>query len=208
MTAALNIQDWNSFNSKLKNNKIVVIDNFFTDMFLSILRIRVLYAKYVDQDYGRYTAINYSEHQDYITRLIVKEFKDHLPVLPKFQRAWSFVYINESTGVEMHADPSRFNVNVWVSSDDSVKNKPFNGLHIYKITPPSNWTRNDWNVYSAKTKEYIDSHKIKPVKIDYKSNRAIIFNGAYFHESNNVSMKEGVDNRRVSYTMLFGTQLE
>ena len=208
MTKALNEQDWDSFNSRLKNNEIVVIDNFFTDEFLSILKIRALYSKYYDTIYPEYAAIDYFIPQDYIMDTIIKEFRHNLSVLPKFQRAWSFVYDNESTGVGIHADPSQFNVNVWVSNDESVKNKTCNGLLIYKIIPPTDWPRNDWNTNPVKVKNYIDSHHLEPIKIDYKSNRAIIFNGAYFHKSDNVSMKEGVHNRRVSYTMLFGEQLE
>jgi hypothetical protein len=210
-TKALNKQDWGSFNSRLKNNEIVVIDNFFTNTFLSILKIRVLYSKYFDQNYGKYKAINYSNDQDYITHEIAKECRHNLSTLPKFQRAWSFVYIGKSSGVEKHSDPSRISINVWVSSNESVKNKTSNGLCIYKITPPPNWTRKDWNPgigNKAHVDHYIDSHHIKPIKIDYKSNRAILFNGAYFHKSNNISMKEGIHNRRVSYTMLFGAQLE
>ena len=208
MTKVLNKQNWGSFNSRLKNNEIVVIDNFFTNTFLTILKIRALYSKYFDDNYDEYRAINYYIDQDYITDTITKEFRHKLSALPKFQRAWSFVYNNESTGVDLHADPSQFNVNVWVSSDESVKNKTCNGLLIYKIIPPTDWPRNNWNTNPVKVKNYIDSHHLEPIKIDYKSNRAIIFNGAYFHKSNNVSMKEGVHNRRVSYTMLFGRQLE
>ena len=210
MTKVFNEQDWDSFNSRLKNNEIVVIDNFFTNMFLSILKIRGLYSKYVDTIYPEYLATDYFIPQDYITDTIVKEVRHNLYVLPVFLYAWTFVYNNESTGVQLHADGGKFTVNVWVSNDESVKNKTCNGLLIYKIIPPSDWTRKDWNArtQAQKVNNYIDSHHLEPIKIDYKSNRAIIFNGAYFHKSNNVSMKEGVHNKRVSYTMLFGTQLE
>ena len=203
-------QDWDSINSSLKNNKITIIDDFFTQEILSILKIRILYTKHFDTNYGTYQAISYLGDQDYITHLIVEKFKNKLNILPPFQRAWSFVYHNESQGVGLHADPSEFNVNIWISSDESVKDKFSNGLKIYKITPPPDWGRNDWNPgkNTEKVKNYLDSNNVKPVKIDYKSNRAVIFNGAYFHESNQVSMKEGVENRRVSYTMLFGSQLE
>ena len=74
--------------------------------------------------------------------------------------------------------------------------------------PPKNWTRKDWNENPDKVKEYIKEKNIQPVKISYKSNRAIFFNGAYFHETNGVSMKDGIENRRVSYTLLFGNNLE
>ena len=208
MTKALNEQDWDSFNSRLKNNEIVVIDNFFTNMFLSILKIRVLYSKYADTIYPEYVSTDYFIPQDYITDTIVKEVRHNLYVLPTFLNAWSFVYNNESTGVQLHADGGKFTVTVWVSSDESVKNKSCNGLNIYKIIPPSDWIEEDWNGNSEKVRNYINSKNIKPVNIDYKSNRAVIFNGAYFHKSDNVSMKEGVHNKRVSYTMVFGEQLE
>ena len=50
--------------------------------------------------------------------------------------------------------------------------------------------------------------KISPTKINYKSNRAIFINGAYFHKTNQVSMKKGYENMRISYTLLFGQNLE
>jgi|TARA_R100001594_G_scaffold83077_1_gene117764 hypothetical protein len=201
-------QDWQSINFSLKNNKITIIDDFFIPEILSILKIRMLYTKHVDKNYGTYQAIDYQQDQDYITQLIVKEFKNKLDILPPFQRAWSFVYENESSGVILHADPSQFNVNIWISSDESVKDKLVNGLSIYEIVPPPDWGRKDWNRNEEKAQSYIDSHHVKPININYKSNRAVIFNGAYFHKSHPISMKEGVENRRVSYTMLFGSQLE
>jgi len=201
-------QKWYSINFSLKNNEITIIDDFFTDEMLSILKIRMLYAKHVDDNYGTYQSINYEGDQDYITHLIANDLKEKVPLLPKLRRAWSFVYNNESTGVGLHADPSKLNVNIWVSSDESVKDKSLNGLSIYKITPPPGWGRKVWNRNSEKIKKYLKSNNIEPIHVDYKSNRAVIFNGAHFHESDNVSMKEGTENRRVSYTMLFGSQLE
>ena len=50
--------------------------------------------------------------------------------------------------------------------------------------------------------------KVYPTKISYKSNRAIFFNGSYFHKTNQVSMKKGYENMRISYTLLFGQNLE
>ena len=193
---------------KFNFNKVTVIDNFFTPQCLDILKYRVLYAKHFDTNYKTYQAIDYRGNQDYITHLIVKELKNKLNLLPFFQRAWSFVYDTNSPGVFLHADPSELNMNVWVSSDESIKDKSKNGLNIYELKPPRSWNRSEWNANPSKVKKFIATKKIKPIKIDYKSNRAVIFNGAYFHSSNGVSMKEGVENKRVSYTLLFGSQLE
>jgi len=185
----------------------MVMDIFFTPQCLDILKYRVLYAKYFDRIYSHYQSIDYFKKTDYMSEKIAGELKSNLK-LPEFQRAWSFVYNNESPGVELHCDPSELNMNVWVSSDESIKDKSKNGLNIYELKPPRSWNRSEWNTNPSKVKKFIATKKIKPIKIDYKSNRAVIFNGTYFHSSNGVSMKEGVENKRVSYTLLFGSQLE
>ncbi len=186
---------------------IKVIDNFFSKECLNILKIRILYNKYFDKKYSSYFAIDYFPNQDYLTDLITNEIQKKFNT-PNFQRGWSFLYFKNDAGVKMHADPSILNLNVWVSSDESINNFKKNGLNIYKILPPSNWTRKDWNGNPDAAKKMIKDKKIKPLKIKYKSNRAIFFNGAYFHETNGVDMKEGFKNQRISYTLLFGNNLE
>ena len=46
------------------------------------------------------------------------------------------------------------------------------------------------------------------LKYNIKVTEPFFFNGAYFHETNYVSMKPGIENMRVSYTLLFGKNLE
>ena len=90
MTKTLNEQDWDSFNSRLKNNEIVVIDNFFTNMFLSILKIRVLYSKYFDDDYEEYAAINY------VIPKSLKKYRDFKLIdLSKGQETAQYKFIQE-----------------------------------------------------------------------------------------------------------------
>jgi len=195
-------KQWN-----INPKEITVMDNFFTTECLKILKYRILYAGHWDKQYSDYYAIDYFPHQDYISSLIANELKEKLG-LPEFIRGWSFVYNNESNGVHLHCDPSLINLNIWLTDTECVKNSSKNGLLIYKVKPPSNWSRDEWNTYDSKAKEYVASKNIDPIKIEYKSNRAIFFDGAYFHSSDGVSMKEGMENKRVSFTMLFGKQLE
>jgi hypothetical protein len=186
---------------------IKVVDNFFTEECLNILKIRVLYSKFFDHRYNNYLSIDYFPKKDYLTNLITDEIRKKFKV-PEFQRGWSFLYLQNSNGVHMHADPSIVNLNVWVSSDESINDTEKNGLNIYRILPPPDWTRQDWNNDPDKARKYITNNNVKPLKIKYKSNRAVFFNGAYFHETNQVDMKEGFENRRISYTLLFGKNLE
>ncbi len=186
---------------------IKIVDNFFTEECLQALKYRMLFCKYFDKKYDGYYAIDYFPNQDYLTDLIVNEIQPKFN-LPKFNRGWSFVYTENKDGVNVHCDPSIINMNVWVSSDESVLDQNKNGLDIYRLLPPNNWERKDWNNNASKSLEYIREMKISPTKINYKSNRAIFFNGAYFHKTNQVSMKKGYENMRISYTLLFGQNLE
>ena len=195
-------------NQKIEDRDgIKIVDNFFTKECLLALKYRVLFSKYFDTKYDGYVAIDYLPTKDYLTDLIVNEIKNKFDV-PKFRRAWSFLYTKNTEGVRLHCDPSIINLNIWLSSNESVLNPEKNGLHIYKVIPPKNWTREDWNNDAKKSLEYVKSKNVEPVKISYKSNRAIFFNGAFFHKTNEVSMKEGFDNMRISYTLLFGNSLE
>lgn len=188
---------------------VLVIDNFFTNECLEILKDKMLRSK-INVRFNNYNSINFTD-TDYLTRKIVEDLKEQVE-LPRFQRGWSFVYDNQGKGAQLHCDPSIINLNIWLSSNDSVDNTSQNGLNIYKIKPPTGWSRNEWNSTSQQSLKkcfnYIKENNIKPMKIKYKSNRAVFFNGAYFHETNKVSMKGGVDNKRISYTLLFGENLE
>jgi len=192
---------------KFNASDITVWDNFFTSECLKILKYRVLYGKYWDKEYNNYEAIDYFKDEDYLSELIAKDLRKKIDI-PEFQRGWSFRYRNNTPGVKLHCDPSLLTLNVWISSDKSIKDKSLNGVNIYKIKPPKDWSYTQINADAGKAGEYVKANNVQPVHIPHKSNRALLFNGAYFHQSNGISMKEGIENQRISYTMLFGSQLE
>jgi len=43
--------------------------------------------------------------------------------------------------------------------------------------------------------------------IPYKYNRAVLFNSAYFHETDKIDFKDGYESRRINITYLFGNRL-
>lgn len=206
MKVLRNRKDWKALNSKLKSGKIVVLDNLLSDDSLFLLRNRILNASQVNDVYKGYKGIDH--WHDSLSVIIANELRDKLPALDPFVRAWSFIYDHNVEGVPLHADPSTHNLNIWVTPNKCVKDKSKNGLEIYKLLPPQDWTRAEWNGNSSKVQKLIKKNKIKPSKYMYKYNRGILFNGAYFHRTADVSMKDGHENRRISFTMLFGRQLE
>lgn len=192
----------------IKQNKIVVVDNFLEEDVAEYLRERMLRETYFHEQYKGYRAINYFYYSDPATQLLVDSIHKEIPVLDKFQRAWSFIYENKCEGVDFHADPSIINLNIWVSRNESVNNFQENGLIICGAKPPADWERALWNGNKDNSiTNFLEENKPTIRKIEYRYNRAIFFDGSYFHKTDNVNMKDGDENRRVSYTMLFGTSL-
>jgi len=198
-------------NPNLKVNKvsktITVVDNIFKDYVLNILRLRMQLADKFDHYYKEYKSISYG-YEDSLTNDLAKEISKKFK-LDKFKTAWSFIYDNNSKGVDFHADPSNTNVNVWVTPNESIEDSSKNGLLICDVKPPKKWTREQYNGnLNNCVDKFLKKQNYNMYKIEYRYNRAIFFNGALFHKTDDVRTKDGIYNKRVSYTMLFGKQLE
>jgi hypothetical protein len=198
-------------NPNLKVNKvsktITVVDNIFKDYVLNILRLRMQLADKFDHYYKEYKSISYG-YEDSLTNDLAKEISKKFK-LDKFKTAWSFIYDNNSKGVDFHADPSNTNVNVWVTPNESIEDNSKNGLLICDVKPPKKWTREQYNGnLNNCVDKFLKKQNYNMYKIEYRYNRAIFFNGALFHKTDDVRTKDGIYNKRVSYTMLFGKQLE
>jgi hypothetical protein len=204
----LNERNWNSLNKNLKKKKITVIDNFLKDQIAFTLQQRMVHTIEFDKIYNRYGSMLYNR-SDNLTNQIATELEENIPCLKNsFVRAWAFIYDNKGAGVKLHADPSQVNINIWVTPNKSINNPQLNGLNIFNIKPPKNWTRKKWNTSPELVSRYIKTKNKKPFNIKYKYNRAVFFDGALFHASDETDMKEGIENQKVSYTMLFGRSLE
>jgi len=189
----------------LKLNNYLVIDDFFPEKLST--QLQQLTLKYDGRlhQWPDYQAINFDrEEGDLSLKMIAEEF-----VCPKvsflkkdsYDRAWSLRFNTTSNGVGPHTDPSYYTVNVWVTPDDSVADENKNGLKIYRKKRP----RGDWEIYNNWGKEQIEEY-LKDVKYDivpYRFNRAVIFRGDTYHETNSVEMRPGIENVRVSYAFLY-----
>jgi hypothetical protein len=190
---------------KFKSTGIIIIDNFLSEETCNNLRNFALNPTFGYHDiYNGYTAVNFDRFTGDLSQIdVVNEFKDKIKFLEniKYIRSWCFCYNNKSRGVLPHADPSYININVWVTPNECINNPDKNGLKIYhkirdKNTPHSAYNRDI---------DYINNEILnsKYTVIPYKYQRATIFLGSMYHETMGVDMKDGKDNKRVSYTYLF-----
>ena len=188
---------------RLKVNNYIIIDNFFPDDICTELREKSLNAKEYNDKYWDYQALDFD---DIPTNPSLKYISDNY-ITPKvslaknYYRAWTFVYDNVALGVFPHADPSFININVWVTPDECVYDHNKNGLKIYKKKAPKEWTWDQYNRSDSLIGDFLKGSKYDI--IPYKCNRAVIFRGDTFHETDNVHMKPGHENKRVNYTFLY-----
>ena len=190
----------------LSKEKYYYIDNLFLPEVIEELREFALTCDICNDVYDEgYFSINYSKDSLPLPLLndIIISLQTKFPFLGEFDRGWAFVYDNEAKGVPPHADPACYNVNLWVTPNHSVVDREKNGLILYDIKPPPSWTWKEFNTDTKLIQKYLEYTKAKKSIIPYSCNRLLIFDSKYFHETNEVSMKEGPMNRRVNYTFMF-----
>lgn len=203
-------QNWDEITKNFITNNVTVIDNFLQPEFANRLREFYLYYNYRHDIYKDYASINFYRENNKswfpILSNIVDETKQLINFLHdySFRRAWAFIYENTSDGVCIHADSASININLWVTPEESIISEPeCNGLNIWKIFPPDDWDYETYNRNPIISKKYIDENNAEKISIDYKFNRAMIFNSKFFHQTQPVRTKSGYENRRINYTFLF-----
>lgn len=204
--------DWNLVEQQYNENKVAIIDNFLKEEYAYRLRDFTLFLNQRHDYYKEYAAINYFKDGLWFPLLsnIEKECKEKLSFVSdlELERAWSFIYNQESYGVDIHADPgpsdTSVNFNLWVTDNTSiVKDKDLNGLYIWNTAPPNDWDFYENNFKPAKVREFINNSQKDPISVDYKFNRVAIFNGKFYHKSQPIVTKPGYINKRINYTFMF-----
>jgi len=61
-------------------------------------------------------------------------------------------------------------------------------------------------VYTKAVVHHQEERKATCENIPYKFNRAVLFNSAYFHETDKIDFKDGYESCRINITYLFGTR--
>ena len=188
---------------RLKIKGYIIIDDFFPDEICKELREKSYNAKDYNMKYWDYKSLDFDnatgdESLKYISD---KYVVPKISLARNYDRAWSFVYDNVGRGVGAHADPSFINVNIWVTPDECAQDHNKNGLKIYKKKAPKEWTWKQYNAGGLLITDYLKGSKYD--RVPYRYNRAIVFRGNTFHETDSVHMKPGDENRRVNYTFLY-----
>jgi len=117
---------------------------------------------------------------------------------------WAFKYDSKLNGVGTHADPSLVTFNFWITPDEANLDPERGGLTVWDVAAPADWNSQRTIGDTAGCQAYLARAGAKPRTIPYRSNRAIVFSSALFHETDRMHFKDGYTNRRINITMLYG----
>ena len=208
-------KNWQDVEDEYLNssNQIMYIDDFLSEEALIELRKFCLMSKVWNREYNNKYLGAFSGN-GFISPIHLQigiDLKEKLPKLfgiHNLNQFWGFKY--DSTlgkGINIHADFAIHNLNFWITPDEFNNNKNSGGLKVYDAPAPESWTFKDYNMNSIKIYKFLKDNGANCVNIPYKFNRAVLFNSAYFHETDEIDFKDEYEGRRINNTYLFGTRL-
>ena len=213
--SALNPEkDWKKVeNDYLKSkNEIIYIDNFLSNEAIKELRNFSLISKiWIHQYKNKY--LGAFSDSGFISPLhfqIGTELQEKLPNLfgkYEIEKFWGFKYDTTlGQGIGIHADFAYLNLNFWITPDEFNNNKTNGGLKVYDAPAPNDWSFDRYNGNASEIYNFLKEKNAKCEIVPYKYNRAVLFNSAYFHETDKIDFKKGYESRRINITYLFGTR--
>ena len=195
------------------SNQIMYIDDFLSDEAIKELREFCLVSKIWNKEY-QHKYLGAISDQGFISPIhlqIAIELKKQLPKLfgpHEIEKFWGFKYdATLGKGINIHADFAIHNLNFWITPDEYNNDKNSGGLKVYDVPAPDDWTFKDYNAKHKNIYEFLKDNNANCTNIPYKFNRAVLFNSAYFHETDKIDFKDEYEGRRINNTYLFGKRL-
>ena len=210
------LKNWHDIEDEYFNSpeRIIYIDNFLSDEAIKELREFCLVSKIWNIEYqDKY--LGATSDKGFVSSIhlqIAIELKQALPklfgqhILGKF---WAFKYDTTlGKGINVHADFAIHNLNFWITPDEYNNDKNSGGLKVYNAPAPEDWSFQQYNrITTDQIYKFLNDNNANCTNIPYKFNRAVLFNSAYFHETDKINFKEGYESRRINITYLFGNRL-
>ena len=204
--------NWNEIEKKyLKSNpEFVIIDNFLSDEALIELRkfsllSKVFLKEYTNDYLGAFGNMGFTspvhigigrDLQAKMPNIFNNEFLNHM---------WAFKYDSKiGTGINVHADFAKVNLNFWITPDKYNLDSNSGGLKVYDTPPPDDWIFEKYNASKENTYEFLESVNAGYMSAHYKCNRAVLFNSSLFHETEEINFVDKYEGRRINVTYLFG----
>jgi hypothetical protein len=195
--------------------EVIHIDSFLAPAALAQLRSFCLEATvFFDVKPGYLGAYVNEGFSSPLMLDIFEEMRERMPRLMAghtLENLWAYKYDGDLGGIRVHADNAAVNFNLWLTPDAANLDPAGGGLHVYRVRAPADPSGGlgDWNAWDKQGEmlAYLARHGAgKKVVVPYRQNRVVIFNSDLLHETAPFRFKRGYENRRINFTMLFGTR--
>ncbi|MBM85894.1 MAG: hypothetical protein CMM47_07725 [Rhodospirillaceae bacterium] len=206
--------DWSGLQSDYlaDDPRIIVVDDFLRpDALVALRRFCLRSTMWFELKGAGYLGAYFRE--GFNDPLLIRVAEDLVHFLPgilaghPLRMMWAYTYEQSMQGINPHADFARVNVNFWITPDEANLDPETGGLLIYRRPAPKDWTFDEYNAAPrARIMEHLGEEATRPIRIPHRQNRAVIFDSRLFHETDNLSFRQGFENRRLNVTMLFGRQ--
>ena len=207
-------KDWSKVEEEYANSgkQIIFIDDFLSKEAIKELREFSLVSKvWIHQMPNKY--LGAFADSGFISPLhlqIATELQKKLPKLfsqYNIGKFWGFKYDTPlGGGIGIHADFAYLNLNFWITPDEYNNDKNRGGLKVYDSPAPEDWTFDKYNNNAKEIYKFLKEKNASCETIPYRFNRAVLFNSAYFYETDKIDFKDGYESRRINITYLFGTR--
>jgi hypothetical protein len=208
--------DWPAIEERYFSSypEMIYIDNLLSPQTLADLRkfclVSAVWKKeYVNQYLGAFANMGFINP---LQLAIARELQQKLPRIfggHKLDQLWAYKYNSRlKKGINVHADAAKVNLNFWITPDEANLDPQSGGLIVYDIPPPPTWSFEQYNADEKSIYAFLEQNRSGSLKVPYKCNRAVLFNSALFHETDEIHFKDGYENRRINITYLFGKGLK
>jgi len=117
---------------------------------------------------------------------------------------WAFKYDGRLKGIGVHADEAAVNVNFWITPEEANRDPGSGGMVIWDKQAPLEWDFAKFNADEGAAHAFLGQSGARPLRVPYRTNRAVIFDSNLFHKTDEISFADGYENRRINITMLYG----
>jgi tetratricopeptide (TPR) repeat protein len=192
--------------------EIVVIDDLLSPEALAQLRQYCLEATVFKKSFtpGYLNSLIYDGFATPLILQLAQELRTRLPrVFEDHQLfvAWGIKYDSTLKGIPLHADFAAVNVNFWITPDEANLDKESGGLLLWDKESPTDWPFNEYNNAGPIVRKFLQESGARQVRVPHRANRAVVFNSALFHQTDDIHFRDTYEDRRINITLLYGRKL-
>lgn len=190
--------------------QILVMDDFLTPEALSRLRDYCAGSTIWKRNYeaGYIGATPQDGFACPLLAQIAEEIQSTWPEIfapHRFRYLGAFKYDSSlSRGTNTHADNSAVNVNFYIAPDEANLDPASGGMQVWDEAAPDEPTMRRLNSDEAGVRAFLEARGAQSTIVPHGTNRAVFFNSALFHKTDDCRFTEGYLNKRINVSLLFG----